>query len=128
MSFEWAQYLNVARELIGLQTPPATREARLRAGISRAYYAAFNKARDYMEDVYQIHWVPDGGESHQFVIGWYKTHPDQTFQDIGQLLARLRANRRLADYKKRFTKLEVEAIYSVQAAEEVLRLLETLPQ
>ena len=37
MSFDWSQYLNVAKELAGDGTTPANQEAKLRAAISRAY-------------------------------------------------------------------------------------------
>ena len=37
MSFDWSQYLNVAKQLAGHATTPANQEARLRAAISRAY-------------------------------------------------------------------------------------------
>lgn len=128
MSFDWSEYLKVARELIGVTTPPASSEARLRAGISRAYYAAFNKSRDYIELVHHIQWIPKAGESHQFVIDWYRSHPDDTYQLIGYLLGRLRRNRRLADYERTFGKLSMEAAYSLEKTDEVLRLLATLPQ
>ena len=41
MSFDWSQYLNLAKELAGQATIPAEQEARLRDAISRSYYAAF---------------------------------------------------------------------------------------
>lgn len=36
MTFEWSEYLNLARELAGKATTPANQEAKLRAAISRA--------------------------------------------------------------------------------------------
>ena len=47
MSFDWSQYLNLAKELAGQATIPAEQEARLRDAISRSYYAAFILARNY---------------------------------------------------------------------------------
>lgn len=41
-AFDWTQYLVFAKELSG-----RTDEAALRSAISRAYYAAFNRARAY---------------------------------------------------------------------------------
>ena len=41
MSFDWSQYLNLAKELTDQPTTPANQEAKLRDAISRAYYAAF---------------------------------------------------------------------------------------
>ena len=50
MSFDYIDYLYLAQELVG-QTPPqaAQPEAKLRSAISRAYYAAFLKARAFLE-------------------------------------------------------------------------------
>lgn len=128
MSFDWSEYLKVAHELIGEPTPSSTQEAKSRAGISRAYYAAFNKARTYMEDVHNIYWIPKEGESHQFVINWYKTHPDDGYQQIGHLLAHLRRSRRFADYEAKFGRLRDEARLSLRYAGDVIKLLATLPQ
>ena len=44
MSFDWSQYLNLAKELAGQATIPAEQEARLRDAISRSYYLEFFKA------------------------------------------------------------------------------------
>jgi hypothetical protein len=41
MSFDWSQYLTLAKELAGEATILAEGEARLRDAISRSYYAAF---------------------------------------------------------------------------------------
>jgi len=43
MSFDWSQYLNLAKELAGQATIPAEQEARLRDAISRSYYLEFFK-------------------------------------------------------------------------------------
>lgn len=50
MSFDWSEYLNVAKELAGVETSAASQEAKLRAAITRAYYAAFIKARNHLRD------------------------------------------------------------------------------
>jgi hypothetical protein len=50
MSFDWSKYLNVAKELAGVETSAASQEAKLPAAISRAYYAAFIKARNHLRD------------------------------------------------------------------------------
>ena len=41
MSFDWSEYLKLAQELAGQTGNPASQEARLRAAVSRAYYAVF---------------------------------------------------------------------------------------
>lgn len=129
MSFDWRQYLNVARELMEIATRPSNQEARLRAGISRAYYAAFNQARNYLASVYYIRWNPDDRNgSHQFVIDQFRQHPDPIFKEIGAHLHRMRVQRVKADYREKFIDLRDEARRQIHAAEYILELLDTLPQ
>ncbi len=50
MSFDWSQYFDVSRELAdqARNAPAPLQEARLRSSISRAYYALFGQARNYL--------------------------------------------------------------------------------
>ena len=50
MSFDWSEYLNLAKELANQAIAPANQEAKLRTAISRSYYAAFINARNYLRD------------------------------------------------------------------------------
>ncbi len=74
MSFDWSEYLKLAQELAGPSTLHATPEARQRAAIRRAYYAAFCKCRNYLRDEKE-HRVPLGGRAHQFVRDEFKKIP-----------------------------------------------------
>ena len=48
--FDWEHYLNLAYELAGTSPPSVPdAEAKSRAAISRAYYAAFCHARNYLK-------------------------------------------------------------------------------
>lgn len=124
MSFDWADYLRVARELVGTAAPTHD-EARLRAAISRAYYAAFNKCRFYLENVDYVKWSPDdrrrGG--HEFVITQFAEHPDETRQLIGDRLDRLRVQRVRADYRLIYIDLHIEAPKAISTAQRILELL-----
>lgn len=51
MTFNWSEYLEVARALTGAFSNPHSDEAKYRAAISRSYYAAFCTARDYLVTV-----------------------------------------------------------------------------
>ena len=51
MTFDWAEYLNVAGELAAIPFRPSIAEAKQRSAISRAYYAAFGKARVHLRDI-----------------------------------------------------------------------------
>lgn len=47
MSFDWRDFLNLAKELSNYPETSALREAAARSAVSRAYYAAFGRAADY---------------------------------------------------------------------------------
>ena len=66
MRFEWSQYLTVAKELAGQATTPANQEVKLRAAISRAYNAAFIKARNHPRDK-QRYSIPTTGDADKYV-------------------------------------------------------------
>lgn len=53
MSFDWSQYFDVSRELAdqARNAPAPLQEARLRLSISRAYYALFGQARNYIYSI-----------------------------------------------------------------------------
>ena len=94
MSFDWSQYLNVAKELTGHgTTPPANQEAKLRAAISRAYYAAFIKARNHLRDK-EGHLIPTTGVAHRYVSDQFDLSPDPVRQLVAEDLVKLRIYRR----------------------------------
>lgn len=99
MSFDWAEYLSLAENLcaVPISGPPIGREAQWRAGVSRAYYAAFILARNHLRDVDQIHFPPHVN-MHQFIAAQYTNHPDPVRQSIGSALRRLRRARNECDY------------------------------
>jgi uncharacterized protein (UPF0332 family) len=51
MMFDWSDYLDLANELAGDIASQTTEEAKLRSSVSRAYYAAFCKARNYLRSI-----------------------------------------------------------------------------
>jgi RNA-splicing ligase RtcB len=58
MPFDWREYLNLARQLAGLQGSDYSQEAVERSAVSRAYYAAFCWARNYAEKNRGFHHRP----------------------------------------------------------------------
>jgi uncharacterized protein (UPF0332 family) len=98
MSFEWADYLDLARELAGQPTAHSILEAKLRSAISRAYYAAFCKARNHLRDK-QGFFIPPTGEAHKIVWRRFRNSPDKSRKRIGENLRRLLHDRRQADYE-----------------------------
>jgi len=100
--FDWPDYLELAEEL----GESSDNEAKMRSSISRAYYAAYCNARNYMieKDHNQI---PKDESVHQYVINYFwgfkhesiKTH---TRREIGIILDRMKKRRINADYEDRF--------------------------
>ncbi|MBW4687035.1 MAG: HEPN domain-containing protein [Komarekiella atlantica HA4396-MV6] len=101
MSFDWSEYLNVAKELAGVATTPANQEAKCRAAISRAYCAAFITARNYLREQEGIS-IPKTSDAHRYVSDQFELSSDLMRKSVAKKLARLRGFRRQADYVDNF--------------------------
>ncbi len=98
MSFDWTEYFNLAKELSGQKGIVVSKEAKLRAAISRAYYAAYCKARNYLRDVIKDSQIPKGPNVHKYVVNKFKSDNRKNYRKIGINLDRLRIDRNKADY------------------------------
>lgn len=88
--FNWLLYLDVADELVVLQS-----EAHLRSAVSRGYYGVFGEIRNILESLgIQFTWK----NVHHEVIDWLQNQPDTGIEQIGIDLDRLRRERNRADY------------------------------
>ncbi len=93
MGFDWRQFLLLC------DSPHAmagNAEARLRAGISRGYYGAFNLVRQFLEA--EGHRFSTKAEVHQEVVRTLKISADMGRRSLGEQLGRLRQYRNQADY------------------------------
>ena len=128
MSFDWPDYLTLAQALSGNERATPTEEARLRAALSRAYYAVYGpaklvaKARD--------EYVPQRFETwHQSLIRHFKASSDRTRKSIGANLERMQKNRERADYERNFNgDLAFEASLMLKMGAAVLEMLDSLRQ
>lgn len=92
--FDWAQYLDLARSLV----EGTDSEAHRRAAVSRAYYAAFVVARNYLRDAWGQGFSSDD-HVHQEVAREFARGPE--YRDgnaIAENLRLLRVARNSADY------------------------------
>jgi uncharacterized protein (UPF0332 family) len=126
MNFNWSDFLTLARELVGRKVRPYdSREAKARSAISRAYYAAFIEARNFLRD-------KEGKEAsatdhpHAFVIDNFRKNTNPTRRRIGDKLDELRRYRRYADYQDRLYDIPKRVNISLQLADEIIRELERL--
>lgn len=124
MSFNWSEYLNLAKELAGITTTPAIQNAKFRAAISRAYYAAFVTARNYLRDQ-KGHSIPITGDAHKYVSEQFKNSSDPQYQLIGNNLKRLRLYRNQADYVDTFPGLSGITIQSLKISENIISQINT---
>lgn len=126
MSFDWSEYLTLAQELASKATNSAIQEAHLRCAISRAYYAAFCKARNLLDskDGYK---TPRGMNVHWDVVEKFENSSDATRRYVGTLLRNLRSTRNIVDYQDTFYGNQIGRTKAVLTeAEEVIHLLGTL--
>ena len=120
--FAWTEYLDLARELVTNPRMNAV-EACLRSGISRAYYAAFHAARDFLAE--HDRFVPEGPDVHAKVWRRYLSGPGtgRHRKAISRNGKRLREERGKADYDNPFPDpdLNKAAQGAVLLAGEILR-------
>jgi len=123
MSFDWTEFLRLARILQGgpeSQALRVTSETRVRCAFSRAYYAAFCYARNHARD--NMAFTPSGsGDDHWLVPDHYK---NKRMPGIADTLKKLGGWRKQCDYDDAIP----EPMYGAvgQANERAERLIELL--
>jgi uncharacterized protein (UPF0332 family) len=125
MSFDWSEYLNLAWELAGRPKKASNQEAKLRSAISRAYYAAYRTARNYLRDNEGYNSF-DADNSHKNVIDKFRLANDEKRIEIGKNLAFLRTARNKADYNDRFSDLAGSVLFGLPIAEKIIKDIKSL--
>ena len=112
-------FLDVANDL-----STGSREADWRSAISRAYYAAFHKARRFLR--HNGFDVPRAEQAHAYL--WLRLsnsqHPDVV--DSGQSLNDLRRTRNRADYDMDVAVVPADGFDGIQVAADIIQLLDDL--
>jgi uncharacterized protein (UPF0332 family) len=125
MSFDWSDYLALARELYRQGIVHSSKEAELRSAISRAYYAAFGKARNYLRDR-ENRSLSEGADVHAEIQIIFMRSNDRRRKEIGENLNRLRTYRNRADYRDSFPGLSKTTIAALEFADDVITDLDKL--
>jgi uncharacterized protein (UPF0332 family) len=125
MSFNWREYFDLAQELAGQTTTPAGQEAKQRAALSRAYYAAFCQARNHLRDK-ERQTLPIGGQVHSYVRNQFMNSADPIRNQIGIDLNRLRMDRNKVDYDDVVPNLGTMITRDLGFAQQVLMTLTIL--
>jgi uncharacterized protein (UPF0332 family) len=129
MSFDWADYLTLAKALQSNPEAPGPREASLRAATSRAYYAAFQCAVNFAKgEGFQPKYT---GEDHWGIkrhFQYYQPNNSAIRGKISTELGRLYDNRRMADYHNELTRTSPNALadLTIKMAHSVLDKLNLL--
>ena len=131
--FEWTLYLDLARELLvltsleqQLNTNENIKEAYYRTVISRAYYAAFCTARNYLRDTLNIR--INKVDSHAFVIIEFKEQRKlKNSHNISNTLHSLRNYRNMADYDD-ICKIRLDHVaqHAVKESQRIIDLISAL--
>ncbi len=122
MTFDWREYLSIARMLAGANTTDFTKEAANRSAVSRAYYAAFCFARNHARD--HLGYIPKNDESEHGAVRVY--FQQRRMYNIADRLGRLRRWRNECDYADVVREPEVMADSALRAAEYIIDNLEQL--
>ena len=118
MAFDWANYLTLAKEL-----GKRSEEEAQRTAVSRAYYAAFGKARQLLRREGTT-FPPTG--IHEFVWSHFQNDADPVRQQIGLTGDRLKRVRRNADYDSTFNNLAAVLQSTLLQAEKIIKSLNQL--
>jgi len=117
MSFDWREYLELARWLAGLQGSGYSQEAADRSAVSRAYYAAFCWARNYAETKLGFK-AQRGPYDHKLLREHLKR---QRRQALASDLNKLRGWRNACDYNDQVPQLRQRVIVSIKVADKIIQ-------
>jgi uncharacterized protein (UPF0332 family) len=127
MSYDWAEFLQLAESLESAPDSPGPREAALRSAASRAYYAAFHHA---LEQATREGFSPAyAGDDHKRVQAHFRRYspPSKIRRKIAQELDRLLAERHKADYRNEIGKRpESLASHAIGMARRIIQNLKSL--
>lgn len=130
MSFDWRKYLTFAELMYEKANSEDSdchdKETFYRCSISRAYYAVFCLARNYLKDFEGQGFYSD---EHKKVSTWFIENSDIKKRKIGNQLKMLRQDRKKADYDDSFGQYEapsLKAQKSVRMAKKIEESLDSL--
>lgn len=130
MSYDWCEFLDLALALQGDAPQSAVPDAALRSAISRAYYACFCSAREYVNAQPGAPSLPSDAAAHSRLANYLVQVGKQTGDSIpivlGSTLRRLRMQRNAADYEDLLPRLPDETRTAINRARAILGHLQHL--
>lgn len=122
--FDWNQYLLLAEKLFYLRENEefnGLKEACLRSALSRAYYAVFCIARNYLIDKNGVR-IPKE-DTHKFVHMRYVNSLTKEEKKVGENLKQLWKKRKKADYDDPSIIWDDDVDFSLRIARDTLSLI-----
>ena len=119
--FDWNKYLLLADEL-----SKRTEEESQRSAISRAYYAVYCIARNWVKDNGSTLPSTTESNSHKKLWSFFKERDEPEAKKIGLTGDRLRRKRNDADYQDAIPNIKNKAITSIIEAKEIKEKLASL--
>lgn len=118
MGFDWREYLELARQLAGLQGSGYSQEAADRSAVSRAYYAAFCWARNYAEK--NMKFEPKRNPTdHSRLRDLLK---NEGYPELASHLNKLRGWRNACDYDDQVPQLRHQVVsFSINIADKIIQ-------
>jgi len=118
--FNWDDYLKLAKDLILPEIKRSSDEACLRTAVSRAYYAAYNKAERYA----RVHgYAPPKENKHEALIKFFAMNDDQNMKIISAKLGIVKKDRVRCDYYDSLK--NVNPNKAIKTAEEIISEINT---
>lgn len=124
MSFDWLEYFYQAQDVsdkrhtIPSQKMSPANEADMRTAISRAYYAAFHKAKEFLQATKDLTPETPAGGVHERLISRFTNNSLVDWRVMGAKLDRMKKLRHTADYNYTIKNKYNGALYNL--VEEVL--------
>ena len=125
MKFIWLHFLLVAKIFVRQAATSGYQDALLRSAISRAYYAAFISARNFLRDKESVIFS-SSADTHQQVANLFRNSSIKNRRQIGIMLYNLRILRNKADYSDDFLGLISAANNAIADAQRVIDTLAKL--
>lgn len=119
--FDWARYLELAKELTQRASTDALWEAALRSAISRAYYASFCAAREYA--VQNLGYVASFSAADHLSLRLHFRIQGGEWTRVANRLDDLRRWRNRCDYENRVPNLSNLTVRAITAADDIFAVL-----
>jgi uncharacterized protein (UPF0332 family) len=136
--FSWISYFKLSLELAGIKDVSELlniskinnqqSEAHLRASISRAYYAAFCIARNYLRDDLddpRLRKQNNDVNEHKYVADELTNSRDKILAKAGKDLSRLRIYRNQSDYDDNVKNILSTAEMSIRLADNIIKAIDS---